>query len=80
MRRFLGVVLVIGGVFILLGGYASVPSRSACSAINSVQGQLGQAPVCSSTPSAGYFIVSGALALAGLLCLAPWIIRWLRGR
>lgn len=79
-RRLLGVLMLIGAPIVILAGYSTVPSASACNTISSVQGQLGQAATCSTIPSPGYFVVAAILAVCGLLFLAPWWLQWLTGR
>ncbi|MGH3260206.1 MAG: hypothetical protein ACRDOU_33210, partial [Streptosporangiaceae bacterium] len=70
-RGVLGWLMLIAAVMVIIAGYLSVPTADACNFINQQQAQLGQAPTCSTTPSAGYFIVTGLLAAGGLLFLAP---------
>ena len=73
-RRVLGILLLVAAPLVLAWGYSSVPSAQACSTINSIDPGS-----CSTTPSAGYWIFAAVLAVAGLLMLAPWILRWLAG-
>ncbi len=62
-RLILGWLLLIAAVIVIIAGYSSVPTADACNFINQQQAQLGQPPTCSTTPSAGYFIVTGLLGV-----------------
>ena len=80
MRRGFGILMLIAAPIVIVAGYGSVPSADACNTINSMNEQLGDPATCSTTPAAGYFVVAGILAVAGLLFLAPWLLRWIPGK
>jgi hypothetical protein len=80
IRRIFGILMLIAAPIVIAVGYANVPSADTCNYINSQNQQLGEPATCSSTPAAGYFVVAGILAVAGLLFLAPWLLRWIAGK
>lgn len=74
-RKIFGIILIIGAGAYLLWSLGSLPSAQACAYVNSI----GPA-TCRSSLSGEQWAMSGFLAGAGLLMLAPWIIRWLAGK
>jgi hypothetical protein len=71
-RRVLGVLLIVGACAAVAVGYANAPAASTCDRINEFNHALGLGPTCSTAPSAAYFWVAAALAMAGLLVIVPW--------
>jgi hypothetical protein len=75
-----GFLTLVAAATVLAIGYKTAPRTNACNTINSINTRVGRPPRCLVTPSTGYLVTAGILALIGLLFAAPWWLKWFSGR